>query len=620
MEELLYGVRFREALQQPEWGDESQVRRVRETLEVSPPLVRVEDVRTLRGILARVAAGEAKVIQAGDCAEDVNERTPGHVAGKIAVLDQLAGALRLIAQRPVVRVGRIAGQFAKPRSNATDRVDGVELLCYRGDMVNGLEATRESRRHDPLRILAGYMAANEIMENLGWKGPGAGAGIELPVWTSHEALLLDYELPLLRRDDLGRPYLGSTHWPWVGERTRQVDGAHVSLLSAVSNPVACKVGPGMTPAELLALCERLDPAREPGRLTLIARMGADVVAERLPRLVKAVHAAGHPVIWLTDPMHANTITAPDGNKTRMVETIAREVRNFHQAVVSADGVPGGLHLETTPDDVTECASDVSALARVGERYTSLCDPRLNPSQALSVVSAWDYWTERSAPARSGNPKSASTVGLPAIASYPFPTSGELPVNTATWTIDPRRAVLLVHDMQRYFLKPFPAGVREQLVRNASLVRAWCAERGIPVAYTAQPGGMNPEQRGLLKDFWGPGMRTEPADREVVEELTPAAGDWVLTKWRYSAFFRSDLLERMRSRGRDQLIVCGVYAHVGVLMSAVEAFTNDIETFVIADAVADFSEEYHRMAIRYAAERCAVVVTAEEVVTAKEFVG
>jgi isochorismate hydrolase len=296
------------------------------------------------------------------------------------------------------------------------------------------------------------------------------------------------------------------------------------------------------------------------------------------------------------------------------------VRNFHQAVVSADGVPGGLHLETTPDNATECASDAAALDHVGERYTSLCDPRLNPSQALAVVSAWDYWTEHPSPASSGNRKSGSAVGLPPIASYSFPTSGELPVNTAPWTIDPQRAVLLVHDMQRYFLKPFPDGVREQLVRNASLVRAWCAQHGVPVAYTAQPGGMSSEQRGLLKDFWGPGMRTEPADREVVDELAPAAGDWVLTKWRYSAFFRSDLLERMRSRGRDQLIVCGVYAHVGVLMSAVEAFTNDIETFVIADAVADFSAEYHRMAIRYAAERCAVVVTAEQVAAAKEAVG
>ncbi|MER6066110.1 3-deoxy-7-phosphoheptulonate synthase [Streptomyces sp. NPDC001792] len=389
MEDVLRGIELREALQQPEWSDTAQIQRVRETLEARPPLVRAEDTRTLRSILARVAAGEAMVVQAGDCAEDVNEHTPGFVARKTAVLDLLAGALRMITHRPVVRVGRIAGQFAKPRSKMTERVGDLELPSYRGDMVNGPEPDPESRRADPLRVLAGYMAANDIIENLGWKNRSSGQAIEPPVWTSHEALLLDYEIPMLRRDDeTGRLFLGSTHWPWIGERTRQVEGAHVALLAEVANPVACKVGPGMTPDELLALCERLDPAREPGRLTLIARMGADTVAERLPRLVEAVRAAGHPVIWLTDPMHGNTISAPDGTKTRMVETVSREVRDFRQAVDSAGGVAGGVHLETTPDDVTECASDEAALTRVGDRYTSRCDPRLTPWQAVAVVSAW----------------------------------------------------------------------------------------------------------------------------------------------------------------------------------------------------------------------------------------
>jgi len=204
------------------------------------------------------------------------------------------------------------------------------------------------------------------------------------------------------------------------------------------------------------------------------------------------------------------------------------------------------------------------------------------------------------------------TGIPPIDPYPFPTAGDLPRNTARWTLDPDRAVLLVHDMQRYFLAPFPDAVRAGLVRNAAQIRRWCAERGVPVAYTAQPGGMSEQDRGLLKDFWGPGMRTDPADREVVDELAPAAGDWRFTKWRYSAFFRSDLLGRMREAGRDQLVLCGVYAHVGVLMSAVDAYTNDIQAFLVADAVADFSEEYHRMAVRYAAERCAMVVTTKEV--------
>ncbi|MEV0533895.1 isochorismatase family protein [Kitasatospora sp. NPDC050463] len=204
------------------------------------------------------------------------------------------------------------------------------------------------------------------------------------------------------------------------------------------------------------------------------------------------------------------------------------------------------------------------------------------------------------------------AGIPPIAPYPMPTAADLPRNTARWTVDPARAVLLVHDMQRYFLRPFPEAVRDQLVGNAARLRERSAALGIPVAYTAQPGGMTEEQRGLLKDFWGPGMRVDPVDRQVVEPLEPAPDDWVFTKWRYSAFFRSDLLERMRERGRDQLVICGVYAHVGVLMSAVEAFTNDIQPFLVADATADFSEEYHRLALDYAAQRCAVVVTADEV--------
>ncbi|MGK5632350.1 isochorismatase family protein [Streptomyces sp. URMC 123] len=203
-------------------------------------------------------------------------------------------------------------------------------------------------------------------------------------------------------------------------------------------------------------------------------------------------------------------------------------------------------------------------------------------------------------------------GIPPIEPYSLPTPGELPENTVRWSVDPDRAVLLLHDMQRYFLKPFPPALRAQIVDNAALLRERCAALGIPVAYTAQPGGMTEEQRGLLKDFWGPGMRTAPEDRRVVDALAPAPGDWVFTKWRYSAFFRSDLLARMRETGRDQLVLCGVYAHVGVLMTAVEAFTNDIRTFLVADAIGDFSADYHRLAVEYAAQRCAMVLTAKEV--------
>lgn len=204
------------------------------------------------------------------------------------------------------------------------------------------------------------------------------------------------------------------------------------------------------------------------------------------------------------------------------------------------------------------------------------------------------------------------VGIPPIEPYMFPAPGDLPANTAQWTPDPDRAVLLVHDMQRFFLAPFPDSVREPLVSNSAALRDRCAAVGVPVAYTAQPGSMTEQERGLLADFWGPGMRKDPGDRAVVDALAPQDDDWQLTKWRYSAFHNSPLLERMREAGRDQLIICGVYAHVGILMTAVEAFTNDIQAFVVADAVADFNEQYHRLALDYAAERCAMVVTAKEV--------
>jgi isochorismate hydrolase len=204
------------------------------------------------------------------------------------------------------------------------------------------------------------------------------------------------------------------------------------------------------------------------------------------------------------------------------------------------------------------------------------------------------------------------MGIPPISPYPLPSGGELPDNVAGWTVEPDRAVLLIHDMQRYFVRPFPDQIAIPLVSNIAALLDRCRAQDVPVAYTAQPGGMTDEQRGLLKDFWGQGMRVDPIDREVVEPLAPRPADRVFTKWRYSAFFSSDLLASMRALGRDQLILCGVYAHVGVLMSAVDAFTNDIQPFFVADATADFSAEYHRLALDYAAQRCAVVCTSKEV--------
>ncbi|HST48999.1 3-deoxy-7-phosphoheptulonate synthase [Jatrophihabitans sp.] len=374
------------ALQQPAWDDLAEVRRIKERLAEQPALVAAEDVSTLRGLLTKVAAGEAYVIQAGDCAEDPAESTIGYVARKCGLLDVLAGTLQMNTHRPVLRVGRIGGQYVKPRTRATEVVGGVELPFYRGHMVNSPEPDPELRKADPKRLLAGYRAAREVIKNIGWSDPGY-AGMH-SVWTSHEALLLDYELPLLRRDDQGNLLLASTHWPWVGERTRQVDGPHVALLAHVVNPVACKVGPSISEEELAALCDRLDPDREPGRLTLIVRMGATTVADRLPALVRLVRRQGHPVIWLCDPMHGNTVVAPDGLKTRFLEAIMREVRDFQRAVRDAGGTPGGLHLETTPDAVTECVLDATQLAETRVKYTSLCDPRLRPDQAVSVVSAW----------------------------------------------------------------------------------------------------------------------------------------------------------------------------------------------------------------------------------------
>ncbi|MFJ6673207.1 3-deoxy-7-phosphoheptulonate synthase [Actinosynnema sp. NPDC091369] len=375
------------ALQQPDWDDHDLVRRVRATLTSRPGLVTADEVGQLRATLALVAAGGAHVVQAGDCAEDFAECEAGYVARKAGLLDLLAGVMKMATHLPVVRIGRIAGQFAKPRSSPTEVIGNVELPSFRGHMVNSPEPDAEGRRPDANRVLAGYDAARTVTSLLGW-GDGGSRLIDPPMWTSHEALLLDYEVPMLRDDRSGRRFLASTHLPWIGDRTRALDGAHVELLAGVVNPVACKVGPTTGAEELVALAGRLDPHREPGRLTLIARMGADLVADRLPALVAAVRAAGHPVIWLCDPMHGNTVRTPDGLKTRYVETVVVEIERFQHVLRAEGGVAGGLHLETTPDDVTECAYDESGADRVGDKYTSYCDPRLNPDQAVAAVAAW----------------------------------------------------------------------------------------------------------------------------------------------------------------------------------------------------------------------------------------
>jgi len=372
--------------QQPPWDGRDLVRDVHRFLRSRPPLVSLAAVDFLRSILVRVVAGEILVLQAGDCAENLADTGDEVVSRKVELFRTLADIMSRNTGRPVIIVGRIGGQFAKPRSNATEIVDGRELPVYRGALVNGPQATPSARRADPARLLDGYLAARSITETLGNPLDACPtSGKVAAVWTSHEALVLDYEVPFVRQLE-GRTYLGSTHWPWIGERTRRPDGAHVELLSRVVNPVACKVGPTATPAELIALCRRLDPARQPGRLTFISRIGAKWVHERLPGLVRAVAGEGYPVIWMCDPMHGNTRKCGvDDRKVRLISDVNLEIDRFTDAVASVGGLPGGLHLETTPDPVLECADRHEAQPLRG---TSLCDPRLNRRQASAVVARW----------------------------------------------------------------------------------------------------------------------------------------------------------------------------------------------------------------------------------------
>jgi 3-deoxy-7-phosphoheptulonate synthase len=390
MENYSVDVQERNALQQPEWPDPRELDDVRSELASRPALVSLDDVCRLRNLLAHVVTGQAFILQIGDCAEDPAESTPEHVRDKAELLRFLATAMEVTTHRRVIRVGRIAGQFTKPRTSPTELVDGQVLPVYRGHMVNGPDPDPASRRHDPNRMLIGYSASQAVLSHLGWNlGKDRNVARANPtVWTSHEALLLDYEESMLRDDERRTTWLASTHWPWLGERTRQLDSAHVNLLSLVSNPVASKVGPGITADEVVALCDRLDPAREPGRLTLIARFGAHYVDQELPDLVEAVRTSGHPVIWMCDPMHGNTTKTRTGQKTRVVETLINEIRGFIHAVEANGGVTGGLHLETTPDNVAECVTDERFLKQLNGRQTTLCDPRLNPHQAYAVVMAW----------------------------------------------------------------------------------------------------------------------------------------------------------------------------------------------------------------------------------------
>ncbi|MGW5611630.1 3-deoxy-7-phosphoheptulonate synthase [Streptomyces sp. NPDC003753] len=378
------------AEQQPRWRDHNAYVETRRSLLRAAPLALHSEVTELRTVLAAVASGEARLLHAGDCAESLSEQTPEHLAGKLSALDSLGDLLSARSGQDVVRIGRIGGQFAKPRSAPTEHHAGAELPSFRGHMVNSEEPSLEARRHDPRRMLLAYEAATRVFDHLRrLRQQRAVAGSHraaLGPWASHEALIIDYEGPLVRTSPDGADYLASTHLPWIGERTRQPDFAHVEMLATVRNPVACKIGPTARPGDVVRLCELLDPERSPGRLTLILRFGRAQVAQAMPEIVDAVRKAGHPVVWATDPMHGNTVLTPGGIKTRHLRVIAEEATEFLRILERRGLHAGGMHLETAATDVTEClGANIRDEGCLTDRYKSLCDPRLNAEQAHELI-------------------------------------------------------------------------------------------------------------------------------------------------------------------------------------------------------------------------------------------
>ena len=425
--------RAREAAHQPSWPDEAAAEAARAELKALPPLVFAGEARSLQASLAEVCAGRAFLLQAGDCAESFHDFTAISIREKLKILLQMSAVLTYGAAFPVVKVGRIAGQFAKPRSSPTD---GNGLPSFFGHMVNDDAATAVARTPDPARMVRAYhqsaatlnllraftkggfadltqvhvwnqefvassaegrrydALAGEIERALRFM---AAIGIDLTradtlhqvdVWTSHEGLVLDYEEGLTRTDSLtGEPYDCSAHMLWIGERTRAPGGAHVEYFAGVRNPVGVKLGPDATVADVLALCERLNPEREEGRLTFYSRMGAGRVLEALPPLLRAVREAGHPVVWACDPMHGNNVTTADGTKTRRFDDVMTEIEGFFAACRAEGAWPGGVHLEFTGEDVTECLGgpDDVVEEQLASNYATLVDPRLNARQSLDLA-------------------------------------------------------------------------------------------------------------------------------------------------------------------------------------------------------------------------------------------
>jgi 3-deoxy-7-phosphoheptulonate synthase len=422
--------------QQPEWPSPDEAEAFRARLAKFPPLVFAGEARALRGALAQVADGRAFVLQAGDCAESFHDFSAITIREKLKILLQMAAVLTYGATLPVVKIGRIAGQFVKPRSKPTELVGTEEIPAFRGHMVHDDAPTAEARIPDPQRMLDGYhqaaatlnlvraftkggfadlnqvhtwnqefvatspegrryeVIASEIeralrfMEACGFDLRDAPQLHEVDVWTSHEGLLLDYEEALTRRDSLtGDWYDCSAHMLWVGERTRALDEAHVEFFGGVNNPIGVKLGPAATAEDALALCERLNPQRVPGRLTLIARMGAEAVFELLPPILRAVRDAEHPVVWVSDPMHANIRRTATGRKTRRFEDVLGEIEGFFAACRRERVWPGGVHIEFTGEDVTECTGGSEGVLeeQLDARYMTLCDPRLNARQSLDLA-------------------------------------------------------------------------------------------------------------------------------------------------------------------------------------------------------------------------------------------
>ncbi|MBJ3762939.1 3-deoxy-7-phosphoheptulonate synthase class II [Maribius pontilimi] len=427
--------RTRERIQMPDYTDAAALQAVEARLAKFPPLVFAGEARTLREELAAVSRGEAFLLQGGDCAESFAEFAADTIRDTFKVMLQMAMVLTYGAKVPTVKVGRMAGQFAKPRSAPTETVQGTELPSYRGDIINGFDFTPEARIPDPNRMLEAYTQAaatlnllrafskggfadvhrvhawtlgftdddeagkyrdmaNRIQDTLDFitaAGLTSDNNAELSTvdfYTSHEALLLEYEEALTRVDSTsGQTIAGSGHLIWIGDRTRQPDGAHVEYCRGVSNPIGLKCGPSMTADDLKKLMATLNPDNDPGRLTLIARFGAGTVGDHLPRLIKTVRDEGANVVWSCDPMHGNTIKSASGYKTRPFDSVLREVQEFF-AVHNAEGtIPGGVHFEMTGKDVTECTGGVRAVTDedLSDRYHTACDPRLNASQSLELA-------------------------------------------------------------------------------------------------------------------------------------------------------------------------------------------------------------------------------------------